>query len=99
MIPDLIFQGFIGATPKNDIIYKALQDAYTINIDELSLNYHLLCYNLHNIIEKNDSDDKIHLYKEKWHKEEWCYQNCIEIFNDNNETVLLHYSKDKIIPK
>ena len=41
IIPNTIFQGFIGSTPKNNIIYKALCDAYNINIQDqmIKLNY------------------------------------------------------------
>ena len=53
VFPNTIFQGFIGSIPKNIIIYKALGDAYNINIQQLSKNYHLFCFNLYDIIKNN----------------------------------------------
>ena len=41
-----IFNGFIGATPKNPIIYEALKHAYHIDIDELSKHYMTFCKKL-----------------------------------------------------
>lgn len=93
IMPNTIFQGFIGSNPKNEIIYEALCDAYNINIEELSSYYHLLCHNLFNII-KNKSSDNIHLYKEKLYN-----QISAVTVNDNNEIILTHYWKHKIIPK
>jgi len=94
IIPNAIFQGFIGCTPRNSIIYKALYDAYHINLQELSSNYHLLCYHLYNIIQTDESNEIIHLYNEKHVK-----YGLAETFNDNNETILIHYFGDKVIPK
>ena len=95
IVRNTIFQGFIGSTPKNIIIYKALVDAYNIDIQKLSSYYHLLCYNLYNIIQNNKSDDIIHLYREKYRN--GC--DFAETFNENNESILKHYFKFKIIPK
>jgi mannosyltransferase OCH1-like enzyme len=93
-----IFQGFIGSIPKHDIIYKALKDAYTIDIDSLSKYYHLICYNLYNIIYNDKHLSKytcIKIFEEKYYND-----NCYEIYNSNdNKTVLLHYWRNKIIPK
>lgn len=60
-----IFQGLIGGSPKNEIIYKALLDAYNIDIELLSKKYLLLCYNLHNIIHDNSYNFKYNLYHDK----------------------------------
>jgi mannosyltransferase OCH1-like enzyme len=92
-IRNSIFQGFIGSTPKNIIIYEALKDAY--NIDKLYLKnvYHALCYNLTNIIKNNQSNVNYYLYKERRYNDD-----CAECYNNDNETILLHYWRYKIIP-
>lgn len=95
-----ICNAFIGASPKNDIIYRALIDVYNISNDALSGFYHVLCKNLFNIVNNNKYDFKITLYKE----ESW--ENVIsrgydysKVYNDNNEIVMIHYCIDKKIPK
>jgi mannosyltransferase OCH1-like enzyme len=90
-----IFQGFICSTPNHIIIYKALQDAYNINVHELSRNYHLLCRNLYNIIKNNDAPNiNLYLYKEKSY-DSWTAQS----YNDDNKIILLHYYHNKRIPR
>ena len=71
-------------------------NSYNINIQELSSNYLLLCYNLYNIIKNNESNDKIKLYKEKWFKQN---EKSMASVNDNDETILFHYFEFKIIPE
>lgn len=95
-ISNLIFQGFIGSTPKNIIIYEALQDAYNINTQTLSNNFHLLCYNLYNIVKNNENNNKIKLYNEKFSSNK---DGCSETLNDDNETILIHYFAYKNIPE
>lgn len=51
--PGCIFQGFLGAKPKNKIIYEALVDAYNVNTKDLDKDYLLLCKYLFNILKKN----------------------------------------------
>ena len=95
-----ICNAFLAASPKNDIIYKALQNAYTINNNDLVGFYHVLCKNLFYIVNDNKYDFKIKLYiEEKWEKviERGC-DNC-KVYNENNEVVLIHYCIDKKIPK
>jgi hypothetical protein len=87
-----IFQGFIGACKNNDIIYKALKDAYNINIKELSEYYHLLCRNLFYIIKDNTYDFKFVLYNEI------NLDNIAFIFNSDDELLLVHYFGNKVIP-
>ena len=92
-----IFQGFIGATPKNDIIYLALKDAYNIDIAKLTEYYHLLCRNLWYIIHNNTYHYKIKIFNEIF-----CNINnitCAVTYNEKNEIILTHYCFDKKIPK
>ena len=96
--PRAIFQGFIGSTPNHIIIYQALQDAYNIDINKLANNYLLICYNLTTIINNNlnnpDFNCNIKLYSEKLHN--FVSMKCC---NDEDETMVIHYYRDKIIPK
>ena len=95
-----ICNAFIGASPKNDIIYRALVDVYNISNDALSGFYHVLCKNLFDIVNNNKYDFTYKLYKE----ESWenvivrGYDYC-KIYNENNEIVMIHYCIDKKIPK
>ena len=50
--PSCIFQGFLGANPKNQIIYEALCHAYNVNINTLNKDYLLICKTLFNILKK-----------------------------------------------
>lgn len=52
-VPGSIFQGFIGAVPGNDIMYKALKDAYVIDPSELKADYHLLVKHMYNFVMDN----------------------------------------------
>lgn len=88
-----IFQGFIGAIPKHNIIYKALVDAYHINIEALRKNYHLLCYHLYDIILLYNNDRNIILFMED-HNDD----NSASCLNENGETVVIHYWRYKQIP-
>jgi len=97
IVPNSIFQGFIGATSRNEIIYRALQDAYNVDTAILKSDYHLLCKNLFNIIKASYSDklnNEIKLYHEGVYD-----NNTFKCYNDKNELILLHYWRRKIIPK
>jgi len=93
-VKNSVFQGFIGCEPKNDIIYKALQDAYNIDLDELSKDYYLFCRNLYKIIQEDTTNDKIHLYKEGYYS-----SGAMQAYNEKNQTLLIHYWRDKTIPR
>ena len=101
--PDTIFQGLIGAVPKNEIIFKALKDAYNIDDDKLVNDYHLLIRNLYNIIHQGKSsfegnfDFKIKLFQERWM--EGKSQLVSEIYDPLTEEIILkHYPVSKEIP-
>jgi len=92
-VPKTIFQGFIGSTPRNDILYKALQDAYNIDVKKLKEDYHLLCKNLFDIVKNDTTNKKIKLYNERF------VDGYAETYNEKSETILKHYYCTKIIPK
>ena len=91
-IEGTVFQGFIGCTPKHPIIYEALKDAYTIDIEKLTNEYHLLTANMYTIIQNTKSDYK--LYRELESDEEKAVTE-----NDENEIILIHYWRTKVIPE
>jgi hypothetical protein len=91
--PLCIFQGFLGAIPKNKIIYEALYHAYNVNIDILNNDYLLICRTLFNILKKK-WNYKIKIYKEIYGSDEVA----ITIDNSNKHLILAHYQQRKIVP-
>jgi hypothetical protein len=88
-----IFQGFIGAVPKNEIMYLALKHAYTVNPADLTDNYHMLVRELHTIVFSKKFDCEIKLFTEK------CIEHAVAYtVDDNNNIVLKHYHTDKVVP-
>lgn len=92
-IEGTVFQGFIGCSPKNPIIYEALKDAYMIDVENLTNYYHLLTANMYTIIQDGNFDFEYKLYKEL----ESDGEKAITV-NDNGEPILTHYWRDKVIP-
>jgi len=92
-VPNTIFNGFIGTTPKNIILYEALKHAYHIDIDELSKSYMTFCRKLKEIYETHKSGQKTLLYIELVND-----SKSAKMVNDKNETILIHYYLYKIIP-
>lgn len=60
----LIFQGFIASEKNNTIIEKALKDLFSIDINVLSKDYHILCRRLSKIIEDEKKFCKSFLFQE-----------------------------------
>ena len=92
-----IFQGLIGAGPKNEIVYKALQDIYKIDLEKLSNNYFLIVQNLYTIVHEKKYNFKIKLYEEKFSSTEKGIANTYD--PDNKEVILKHYYASKEVPK
>lgn len=88
-----IFQGLIGAVPKNPIIYFALKDMYDISIDELQKNYHCVCEKLYDIIYSQQYSFPWHLYQESFYD-----NDTAKVTDGENTTICLHYFNLKIIP-
>jgi hypothetical protein len=93
--PKHIFNGFIYAKPKNEIIYKALKDAYNIEISKLEY-FQRLCENLYVIINDPTSTfSNIKIYSE-------CFINndlSIGCTMDKQNIIIRHYHITKIIPQ
>ena len=88
-----IFNGFIGATEKNTIMYEALKHAYNVDVNELSKNYMMFCKQLKPIYDENKVGQNTSLYLELIHDEK-----SAKMVDVNNETLLIHYYRDKVIP-
>jgi hypothetical protein len=84
--PGMIFQGILGASPKNDIIKRALFQAY--DTCHCITSYHMFCMQLFDIIQGG----YLKLYSERRNG------NVDDILD--GETVLFkHYWKGKVIPR
>ena len=88
------FNGFIGSSPNNEIIKKAIHFAYNTTIDELRDCYHLNCKNLFSIV-KDSNSSNIKLLIEK----DFTYSQASTFDEDLRDPILIHYHKDKIIPE
>jgi mannosyltransferase OCH1-like enzyme len=89
-----IFNGFIGCTPKHQIIYDALIDTYTTDLSVLEKNYHLFCDNLLGIVDKHLLSNTKKLYEGGGTTE---YTITSDI---TKKPILFHYHIfPKIIPK
>jgi hypothetical protein len=91
--PGTIFQGILGASPKNKIIKKALYKAYNTDLNILDNNYHYFCKQLYDIIEEDTFGYDIKLYEER-------RINCDagDDILDGKTLLFKHYWKHKIIP-
>ena len=92
-IKGTIFQGFLGALPRNKIIYEALKDAYEIDGERLIKEYHLLTANIYSIIYNNQYDFAFKLYNEV-EGTDMAYT-----VDDQYRIILIHYWKLQIIPR
>jgi hypothetical protein len=89
-----MFNGFIGAEPKNEIIYQALQHIYIVDKQIVNSDYFYICKNLKKIIDKVDSSKFTNKYKIF---QEILYPIKAITVNDNIETIVTHYYHYKII--
>jgi len=48
-VPDSLFQGILGATPRHPIIHQALRNMYHMNLNHLVSDYHYLCKDIYMI--------------------------------------------------
>lgn len=91
--PGTIFQGILGASPKNKIIKKALYNAYHTNPNILDNHYLYFCKQLYNIIKNDTFGYNIKLYKERR-----INPNNGDDILDGKRLLFKHYWKHKIIP-
>lgn len=91
--PGTIFQGILGASPKNEIIKRALYAAYNVDPSLLDKNYHYFCKQLYNIIKEKDYGYNIKLYQERR-----VPTNNWDDILDGKTVIFKHYWRCKIIP-
>ena len=91
--PGKIYQGVLGASPNNEIIKRALYDAYNTNPAVLEIDYHYFCKILYDIVTANDFGYNIKLYKEAN-----ADGSTIDIV-DGTTVLFKHFWKYKIIPE
>lgn len=89
-IDNTVFQGFIGCTPRHPVLYEALKDVYTINVLQLTNDYHLLTQNMFRFFK---ADENQHLYQEQ----ESDGEKAITV-DEKGSQILTHYWKNKTIP-
>lgn len=94
--PYSIFQGFIGAVPRNPIIYEALKHAYTVNPDELEKDYWCFCKELYKIVKGKQWNFPCKLYNEGYYT--------IDIVKVHDallpdSMIALHHCRTKRIPQ
>ena len=92
-VPNTIFNGFIGTTEKNIIMYEALKHAYNIEPLELNKNYMTLCRQLREIYDIYKTEQKTILYLELINN-----QVSAKMINNKSENILIHYYLYKVIP-
>jgi hypothetical protein len=96
--PTSIFQGFIGCTPKNKIIYEALKDIYTIKPEELK-NYFVIVKHLYTIFQQYKHLYDTKLYVEKWNIKPHKNGNyCESVTFEDETTLLIHYPCNSKLP-
>jgi hypothetical protein len=91
--PGTIFQGILGASPKNKIIKRALYEAYNTDPKILDDNYHYFCKQLYNIIKETNYGYSIKLYEERR-----VNHDSGDDILDGDNLLFKHYWKHKVIP-
>jgi lipopolysaccharide biosynthesis glycosyltransferase len=92
-VPDALFQGILGASPKNEIIKRALYQAYTTDPTILDEQYHLFCKQLYDIVNGDRFGYSIKLYQEKINT-----PNSGDTVCEGNTILFKHYWSSKKIP-
>ena len=95
--PGTIFQGILGASPKNEIIKRALYKAYNTDPSILNINYHYFCKQLYDIIKENNFGYNIK-YNIKLYQERRINSHDGDDILDGNTLLFKHYWKNKKIP-
>jgi mannosyltransferase OCH1-like enzyme len=96
---DLVFNGFYGVEPRNDIIYELLRHAYHThpsrldNIVNDAIKYLYFCEVAYKVCKKYKSK-----YTVKEFKETYVVDNQRSMIFHNNKLIFEHYCVDKIIP-
>lgn len=96
-VPNTMFQGFLGAAPDHEIIYRAAKDAYNIDLDALAKDSKLICRNMFTFYKdyvREHSDEGIKIYDEKRYRK-WV----AKVVDDDGKVLLYHYWKKPFPPR
>jgi hypothetical protein len=91
--PGTIFQGMLGAAPRNELIKQALYNAYNTPPELLLQDYHYWYRDLYTIVKNDTIGYDIKLYREL-RKD----NSGDEILDDMNNVIFKHYWWSKVIP-
>jgi hypothetical protein len=89
IMPGTIFQGVIGAEPRNPLIYRALESLYNTDLNDLANDYHLLCKQIYTYYTEMPDKSDYKLYTDLKGN------GCDLILNDNGISIFKHYWKNK----
>jgi mannosyltransferase OCH1-like enzyme len=87
-----IFNGFLYVNKNSEIIYKCLKHIYEIDVEVLENNYTVVCNYLYNILHEDAINIKVKMYDVP------DTEDPASIFDENNDTIAVHYWKHKTIP-
>jgi mannosyltransferase OCH1-like enzyme len=90
VIQGSLFQGFIGSSPQNPIIYEALHKAYYTENSALQQDYHLFCKQIFDI---HQNSTESFLFEEGYYDDD-----TFKVFDKNETIIALHFWRHKIIP-
>jgi len=96
-----IFQGFIGCTPHNPIIERALIDLYKTPVDEIIEDFHRQPKKMYEYYHEDNQTNKVlygesHLDNPKYSTVWGCTDGSIK---EDTKKILKHYYVDKIVPR
>jgi len=96
MFPETVFQGFMGACPKNDYVYKALKHAYESTPEQISSDYFYFTRELFRIVEKGNDDFKVKMFYENDKAEGTDFYQTFD--KESGNMVLTHFPHSKNVP-
>lgn len=101
VVPGTIFQGILGAEPRNPLIYKALKSVYSMDYSLLETNYHILCKELYKMFQEIEDKEGYKLYGEiqtplndNIRRNKHLFTGD-RVINDAGETIFKHYWLNK----
>jgi len=101
VVPGTIFQGILGAEPRNPLIYRALKSFYSMDLSILQANYHTLCKELYTFFHEIQDKTSYKLYNEiqtlindNIRANKYLFTGD-RIVNDEGETIFKHYWLNK----
>ena len=92
---ETVFQGFIAATPGNQIIYHALKNAYDLFSVKSDVDYFIITRDLYYVLQNREISGK---YKILMFHESADMDGIAPTFDENGYSLFLHYFKQKIVP-